>query len=111
MCFPFNPLSPQDAIKHHFTSPKKTLNFPTTKGFRTKISMKLVHKYMEIYCTFSPTLNHLHTLQVENCDSNSRLVWMKMTLVNLDLKGVKGQGLKQRLTTTQKTREVEPMLV
>ena len=34
------------------------LNFPITKGFRTKISIK----------------HHLHPLQVENCDSNSRLV-------------------------------------
>ena len=36
------------------------------------ISMKLVYQYMAIFFTFSP--NHLHPLQVENCDSNSRLV-------------------------------------
>ena len=35
------------------------------------ISMKLVYQYM---ATFSPILNHLHPLQVKNCDSNSRLV-------------------------------------
>ena len=29
---------------------------------------------MVIFFNFSPTLNHLHPLQVENCDSNSRLV-------------------------------------
>ena len=39
-----------------------------------KISIKLVHQYMVIFFTFSPTSNHLHPLQVENCDSNSRLV-------------------------------------
>ena len=38
-----------------------------------KISMKLVYKYLAIFFNFSPTLNHLHPLQVENCDSNSRL--------------------------------------
>ena len=38
------------------------------------ISMKMVHQYMAIFITFSPTANHLHPLQVENCDSNSRLV-------------------------------------
>ena len=38
------------------------------------IPMKLVCKYMAIFFTFSPTSNHLHSLQVENCDSNSRLV-------------------------------------
>ena len=39
-----------------------------------KISIKLVYQYMEILFNFSPTSNHLHPLQVENCDSNSRLV-------------------------------------
>ena len=39
-----------------------------------KISMKLVYQYMAIFINFSPTSNHLHPLQVENCDSNSRLV-------------------------------------
>ena len=33
-----------------------------------EISMTLV------YFIFSPTANNLHPLQVENCDSNSRLV-------------------------------------
>ena len=36
--------------------------------------MKLVYQYMAIFFNFSPTSNHLHPLQVENCDSNSRLV-------------------------------------
>ena len=36
--------------------------------------MQLVYQYMAIFCNFSPTSNHLHPLQVENCDSNSRLV-------------------------------------
>ena len=39
-----------------------------------KISMKLIYQYMAIFLIFSPTLSHLHPLQVENCDSNSRLV-------------------------------------
>ena len=34
--------------------------------------MKLVIRGNFIY--FSPTSSHLHALQVENCDSNSRLV-------------------------------------
>ena len=36
--------------------------------------MKLFYKYMTIFFNFSPTSGHLHPLQVENCDSNSRLV-------------------------------------
>ena len=36
--------------------------------------MKLAYLYMAIFVNFSLTSNHLHPLQVENCDSNSRLV-------------------------------------
>ena len=36
--------------------------------------MKLFYQYMAIFFNLPPTLNHLHSLQVENCDSNSRLV-------------------------------------
>ena len=37
-----------------------------------KISMELVYQYFSSF--FLPTSNHLCPLQVENCDSNSRLV-------------------------------------
>ena len=36
--------------------------------------MKLVYQNMAIFFNFSPTSIHLRPLQVENCDSNSRLV-------------------------------------
>ena len=36
--------------------------------------MKLFYQYMAIFFNFSHTSTHLHSLQVENCDSNSRLV-------------------------------------
>ena len=39
-----------------------------------KISMKLFYQYMAIFVILSPSLSHLHSLQVENCGSNSRLV-------------------------------------
>ena len=35
--------------------------------------MKLVYQYIAIFFNFQTTSNHLHPLQVENCDSNSRL--------------------------------------
>ena len=35
--------------------------------------MKLVYQCMAIFFNFSPTSNHLHPLQAENCCSNSRL--------------------------------------
>ena len=38
------------------------------------ISMKLDYQIMAIFLNFYTTSNHLHPLQVENCDSNSRLV-------------------------------------
>ena len=36
--------------------------------------MKLVHQYVVIFFNFWTTSSHLHPRQVENCDSNSRLV-------------------------------------
>ena len=39
-----------------------------------KISMKLLYQYKAICVNLSPSSCHLHPLQVENCDSNSRLV-------------------------------------
>ena len=53
-----------------------------------KISMKLVYQYMIIFFNFSPTSNHLHPPQVENCDSNSRLVVDQDDNVKSGLKGL-----------------------
>ena len=39
-----------------------------------KIFMRLFYQYMAIFINLSPILSHLHPLQAENCDSNSRLV-------------------------------------
>ena len=36
--------------------------------------MKLLSKYIAILLNFSPILCHLYPLQIENCDSDSRLV-------------------------------------
>ena len=36
--------------------------------------MKLLYQFMAIFVNLSPTQSHLHSLQVENCGSNSRLV-------------------------------------
>ena len=36
--------------------------------------MELVYQYMVIFFNVSSTASHLHPLQVETCDSNSRLV-------------------------------------
>ena len=69
-----NPLGPHDALKHPFYIPENRLNFPTTMVFRTDISMKQVYRYMAIIFNFLSTSNHFYPLQVENCDSNSRLV-------------------------------------
>ena len=72
-CFPL-PFKASRCIKASFYIPENRLIFPTTKGFRKKISMKLFYQYMAIFLNFSPTSNHLQPLQVENCGSNSRLV-------------------------------------
>ena len=36
--------------------------------------MKLVFQYVVVFLNFLTTSSHLHPLQVENCDSNSRFV-------------------------------------
>ena len=88
-----NPLSPHDAPKASVCVSENRLNFPITRGFRMNISMKLVYQYMAVFFTFSPTSSHLHPLQVENCDSNSRLVVDGDDNVKSGLKGLKGGHL------------------
>ena len=74
MTIVFNPLSPHVASKHHFTPLKTDLIFLQLGVLEAKISLKLVYQYLAIFFIFPPALNHLHPLQVENCDSNSQLV-------------------------------------
>ena len=73
--------------------PENRLNFPTTRVFKIKISMKLFYQYMAIFFNFSPTLNRLHPLQVENYDSNSRLVVDKADNRKFGLERVKKRVL------------------
>ena len=54
-----------------------------------KIPMKLVYQYIAIFNIFPLTSNHLHSLQVENCDSNSRLVVDEDDNVKSGFKGLK----------------------
>ena len=56
-----------------------------------KISKLLVDQYMAIVFNFPPTSSLLHTLQVENCDINSRLVVDEDDNGKLRLESVKGQ--------------------
>ena len=76
------PFKPSRCIKASLYIPENRLNFPTIKGFRTKIPMQLVYQYMVIFFNYKPhqiifihyKLRMAQPLQVENCDSNSRLV-------------------------------------
>ena len=43
---------------------------------------------MIFFFNFSPTSNHFHPLEVENCDSNSRLVVDEDDNVKSGLKGL-----------------------
>ena len=67
------PFKPSRCINASVYIFEKILDFPTTKGFRRGISMKLFYQFMAIV-NLSPTSSHLHPLQVQNCDSKSRLV-------------------------------------
>ena len=67
---------PSRCIKASFYIPGNWRNFPTTRSFLWKSSMKLLlfYQYVAIFINLPPTSSHLHPLQAENCDSNSRLV-------------------------------------
>ena len=103
------PFKPSRCIKASFYITENRLNFPTTKGFRTKISMKLLYQYMAIFITFPPTSNHLHPLQVENCDSNSRLVVDEDDYGNLRLERVNEFIFKDNLRGKKK-RQVDQLI-
>ena len=68
------PSKPSRCIKASFYIIENRLYFLTTKGFKGEFRMKLFYVYMIIFFNLSLTSSHLHPLQVENCDSNSRLV-------------------------------------
>ena len=75
------PFKPSRCIKAAFYIPENRLNFPTTKGFKMKISMELVYQYMVIFFNFSPTSNHLHPLVVDEDDNDKfRLERVKYTI-------------------------------
>ena len=91
----FSALNPQQGTEASFYITVYTPNIPTTGGFIIKIFLKLFYQKMAIFFIFSPISSHLHPLQVENCDSNSRLVVDQMTIVN---SGSKGLNLKCLVT-------------
>ena len=43
------PFQPSRCIVASFYIPENIPNFPTTRGFRTKISMKMVYQYIAIF--------------------------------------------------------------
>ena len=68
-----NPLSPHDALNHHFASLKNGLISWNLLILEQKNSW-ICLKNNSIFFHLSSTSSHFHPLQVENCDSNSRLV-------------------------------------
>ena len=84
-----NFVSEKNSVVHHIRHLLQNgLNFPTAKVFSTGISMELAYKYMAILFNFYHTSNHLYPLQVENCDSNWRLVVDEDDNVKSGLKGL-----------------------
>ena len=59
--------------------------------------MKLVYLYIVIFFNFSPTSNHLHPLQIENCDSNSRVVVDEDDNSKFRLERVKALGAERTI--------------
>ena len=59
---------------HHFTSLKIQCISLKRRVLEGKYPWNWFTNTWQFSVIFPPTSNHLHTLQVENCDSNSRLV-------------------------------------
>ena len=76
-----NPLNPDYASKHHLSSLKNDL-IPYTPRVLNEHFNGTVLLIKIFFFHFPPTSSHFYSLQVENCDSNSRLV------VNSGLKGL-----------------------
>ena len=62
--------------------------------------MKVFYPYMAIFFTFSPTSNHPHPLQVENCCRNSRLVMDEDDNGKIRLEGI-NEELKANCKTNR----------
>ena len=62
--------------------------------------MKLFYQYVTIFFNLPPTARHFHPLQVENCDSNSRLV------VGADDNGKFNPGMVLKLVILNFIREI-----
>ena len=69
----FNPFSHNDALKHHFSSLKNDL-ISYTYGFQDENFPEIVKIKTIPFFSLPLFSNHLHPLQVENCDSNLRLL-------------------------------------
>ena len=86
--YSLNPLSPHDALKHHFTSLKTYLIFLQLRVSEDKFPRNCSTNNMVIFFNLSPTSSHLYPLQAENCDSNSRLAVNEDDTVKSGLKGL-----------------------
>ena len=67
------PLSPHDALTQHITSLKTDFIFLQQRVLEWKFSWNWLTNTLQFSLIFSTTSNYLHPIQVENCDSNSRL--------------------------------------
>ena len=68
----FNPLSPHDALKHHFTALKTYLIFLQLEVLEKKFHENGFSIHKKFSLIFKP--HQIIFIQVENCDSISRLV-------------------------------------
>ena len=69
-----NPLSPHDALKHHFTCLKTDIIFLQSRVLERKFPETGLPIHGNLLKFLNHLSSHLHPLQVVNCDSNSRLV-------------------------------------
>ena len=72
--------------------------------------MKLFYEYLVIFFNLSPTSSHVHSLQVENCDSNSRLVVAEDDDSKFRLERVNPFSAGIDFELSQQAQDVDPVL-
>ena len=83
-----NPLSPRDALKHHFTSVKTNLIFPQLEVFERKFSWNWFTNTWQFSLIFHPHQIIFIHYKSRIAKAIRGLKWMEMTMVNSGLKGL-----------------------
>ena len=99
-----NPLSPHDAIKHHFKSPKTDLIVPQLRVLERKFPRNWFTNTWQFSLLFHPSqlifIRYKSRIATEIRD----LWWMKMTMINSGFKGLNSMRMFKSNWEKSRTR-------